>query len=159
MIFLTLGTQLPFDRLVEALDIAAASHDEDIIAQTCNGIYKPKNFSTIEIMDPATFDETLSQARIVISHAGIGTLLTGLKYQKPLVVMARLAELNEHRNDHQLATVEEIKNISGVYVAKTAEDISNYIGNPNLDPLQQQGVPRRDDLIDFLKQEISSVST
>jgi len=157
LIFLTLGTQLPFDRLVEALDQAAIQLGEEVVAQIGYGQYKPQNFSSVEIMSPDDFEDTLSRARVVVSHAGIGTLLTGLKYEKPLVVMARRAAFGEHRNDHQLATVEEISQIEGVYVAEDSTDIVTYVQTPDLTPLRQHGVARRDDLIQFIKQEISKV--
>lgn len=155
MIFLTLGTQLPFDRLVQALDEVAPDVQETVIAQVGYGEYKPKHFSAVDMMPPDEFERTLSEARIVVSHAGIGTLLTGLKYEKPLVVMARRADFNEHRNNHQLATVAEISQIEGVYVAENAKDIKGYLEKDELQPLRQKGMPRRDSLVHYLKQQIS----
>lgn len=155
MIFLTLGTQLPFDRLVKDFDQVAPEISEKIVAQIGYGNYKPKNFPTMNIMHPEEFEKNMREARVVLSHAGIGTLLNGLKYEKPLIVMARKAIYGEHRNDHQLATVAEISKIEGIYVVDSAADIINVLKKDSIKNLKKIGTPRRDELVNFLKQEIS----
>lgn len=45
MIFVTVGTQLPFDRLIEMVDEAAPELDQEIFAQTGSGKYIPKTLN------------------------------------------------------------------------------------------------------------------
>ena len=156
MIFLTLGTQLPFDRLVQALDEAAAGLDEEIIAQTGSGTYQPAHFQTVANLNPADFEQVLVRARIVVSHAGIGTILTGLKHQKPLVLMARRAAFGEHRNNHQLATLAEFRDVAGIHIAEDSADLARLLRDSSLACLRQESSQSREQLISFLRSELTA---
>lgn len=105
MIFVTTGTQLPFDRLVRAVDEWAAENPgHEIFAQIGSGKYKPQNMEYVEKLEPNRYKHYFDKAGLVISHAGMGTIISGLESAKPLVLMPRRAALGEHRNDHQLGT-------------------------------------------------------
>lgn len=128
MIFVTVGTQIPFDRLIKAMDeIAPALEGEEIVAQSCNGSYVPRNFSTVRFLSPDRFEELMKQARIVVAHAGIGTILTAMKNQIPLVVVARKAEFHEHRNDHQRATAKFFASLYNVATADSTDRLLEQI--------------------------------
>jgi len=108
MIFLTTGTQLPFDRLVKAVDLWAAEHgDISIFGQIGKGSYQPKHYEFVESLSPVDYDTRFNQAKLIVSHVGMGTIISGLERAKPLLLMPRLADLGEHRNDHQLSTAEK----------------------------------------------------
>ena len=108
MIFLTTGTQLPFDRLVKAVDNWAAIRPEKkIFAQIGDGKYAPKNMPYVQRLTPKQYQENFDVAELVISHVGMGTIIAGLENAKPLLLMPRKASLGEHRNDHQLGTAEK----------------------------------------------------
>jgi UDP-N-acetylglucosamine transferase subunit ALG13 len=154
MIFLTLGTQLPFDRLVAALDEAVGDLQEPVFGQIGRTPYSPKNFETVDFLSPTEFAKRFEDARIIVSHAGIGTILSGMKAQKPLVLMARRAEKGEHRNDHQLATVSQIQKVAGVYTADTAEEIRTLLQNEQLEPMSNRVPQSRISLINGLRREI-----
>lgn len=116
MILVTVGTQLPFDRLVEAVDRIAPELDEEIIAQVGNSKYVCKNIEAKENFRPEIFEEYLQNCSRIISHAGIGTILNAQKKLKPIVLVPRLAKFGEHRNDHQIATCRSLLKRTGVYV-------------------------------------------
>ena len=67
-------------------------------------------------MSIAEFDELFEQASLIISHAGMGSILTALSSAKPVLIMPRRADLNEHRNDHQLATAKKFADKNGCFV-------------------------------------------
>jgi len=109
MIFLTLGTQLPFDRLVAALDAwcAQSGCGGQVVAQIPDpgpGGHRPRHFTATRWMAPAEYAATARAATVIVSHAGMGTIITALDLARPLIVMPRRADLGEHRNDHQIAT-------------------------------------------------------
>ena len=105
MIFVTVGTELPFDRLVHAMDRwARESGRTDVFAQIGDGAYEPSFISYRRFLDAPEFRQLFDSADLIVSHAGMGTILTALSTGKPVLVMPRLAALNEHRNDHQIAT-------------------------------------------------------
>ncbi len=59
MIFLTVGTQLPFDRLVAAVDAwAARQPGQEVFGQISDpgpAGYRPKHFAWVADLDPAAF--------------------------------------------------------------------------------------------------------
>lgn len=154
MIFLTLGTQLPFDRLVTALDEVAADLDEPVFGQIGNSRIRPAHFESVDFLSPVEFKALFEAARVIVGHAGIGTILSGLKAQKPLVLMARRAALGEHRNDHQLATVAQLGRIRGIHVAKDAAGLRGFLSDSALEPMAAGASPARQALIARLRQEI-----
>ncbi len=118
MIFLTVGTQFPFDRLIKAVDEAADEgvFGDEIFAQTGESSYKARNFRTVQFVDKHLFDKYIRQASSVISHAGIGTVAAVLEYSKPMLLMPRLRKYGEVVNDHQLAIAKKFE-ISGYVLA------------------------------------------
>lgn len=124
MIFLTVGTQLPFDRLVSALDDAYPKIGLPVLAQICKGNYNPRNFSKVyDHISKTEYDQIFIKASVIVSHAGMGSIITSLLHNKPVVVMPRLASLGEHRNEHQSATCKRLEGISGLYVSRSPEEL------------------------------------
>lgn len=118
MILVTVGTELPFDRLVKAVDRWAETRGRsDVFAQIGERAWKPKHFPFKVFLEPTEFSEHLRSASLIVAHAGMGTILSALHYGKPLLVMPRRAGLGEQRNDHQLATAERLLAMRKVNVA------------------------------------------
>ncbi len=129
MIFLTVGTQFSFDRLVRAVDEAVGRNgfDEQIFAQVGAGSYRPKNFEAVPSLAKAMFDERLCAADSVISHAGIGTITMALDHKKPLLVMPRLARYDDVVNDHQLALAEKFEQLGHLLLARCPEEVAGKL--------------------------------
>lgn len=153
MILLTIGTQLPFDRLVRAVDELALRLDEPIFGQIgSKAEYEPRNFEYCRTMRPTEFEEKFRSARLILSHAGIGTVLSSRKHGKPIVIVPRLAKFGEHRNDHQLATCAQLRNKQGIYVAPELETLFDILSAPTLDvPLHGVISADRAQLVDGIR--------
>lgn len=135
MIFVTTGTQLPFDRLIKAMDeIAPHLKKDKIIAQNINGKYKPTNFTCRSYIDKPEFEEYCRSARLIVSHAGIGSILTALDYGKPIIIMPRYAYLGEHRNDHQIATAMRFHDLGIAKAAYDKRQLHDLIINSSICP-------------------------
>lgn len=118
MIFVTVGTDLPFDRMMRVIDDwARESGRSDVFAQIGEGGWEPKHIRFVNFLQPPQFLERFQTASVIISHAGMGTILSALNHGKPILVMPKRASFGEHRNEHQLATARHMKEISGVNVA------------------------------------------
>jgi UDP-N-acetylglucosamine transferase subunit ALG13 len=118
MIFATVGTQLPFERLVSTLDQWAAERDRrDVFAQVGLCQYHPQYIDWQRTLAPPEFSDRLASASVIVAHAGIGSIISALELGKPVVVMPRLAEHGEHRNDHQVATAKRFLDSGMVSVA------------------------------------------
>lgn len=137
MIFATVGTQLPFPRLMDALDALAPDLDETIVAQTgpAAGIWP--NLDRRDTLTPATYEELFTTARVVVAHAGIGSILSAKRWRKPLVVLPRRHALGEHRNDHQLATAKQVERLPGIHVAWDVADLAPLLRRGDLAPASE----------------------
>ena len=129
MIFLTVGTLFPFDRLVRAVDKVAPKCflGEEVIAQVGNGRARCRNIKCVEVMEKDEFDEYIKNASCLISHAGIGSITMALNCGKPLLVMPRLKRYGEHVNDHQIGTAREFEKLGHILVAYKEEDLPDKL--------------------------------
>ena len=126
-ILVTVGTQLPFDRLVGAVDSwAGGRSDIDGFAQIGAGA-APRHLTHAVSVDPDDFAGRLAAADLVVAHAGMGTILTALDLGKPVVVMPRRADLGEHRNEHQRATVARLAHLAALHVVEDAASLASTL--------------------------------
>jgi UDP-N-acetylglucosamine transferase subunit ALG13 len=124
MIFVTVGTELPFDRLVRAVDDwARETGRTDVFAQIGHTSWRPSFIRAVEFLEPAEFNRCFTQASAIIAHAGMGTILSALRFEKPILVMPRRAGLGEQRNDHQLATARQLLALGKINVAFDERDL------------------------------------
>ncbi|MEP3421316.1 MAG: glycosyltransferase [Erythrobacter sp.] len=127
MILVTVGMQLGFDRLIEAMDDLAPTLGTQIIAQTGKGSFQPRNMEARTKIGPAEFERLVQDSDLIVSHAGIGTVLTAQRFSTPIVLFPRRFDHGEHRNDHQVATVNNLKGRSGLVVAMDVDELPNAI--------------------------------
>jgi UDP-N-acetylglucosamine transferase subunit ALG13 len=106
LIFVTVGQQMGFDRLIRSVDAwAGRSPEVDVLAQIGAGSFRPEHLRLTPTLTPTEFLATLKSADAVVAHAGIGTILQVLEIGRPLLVFPRRAQYRETRNDHQVDTV------------------------------------------------------
>lgn len=132
MIFVTVGTQLSFDRLISAVDKWSVNNPTvKVFAQIGPADYVPKHIEFSDFVAPDIADGLFKDASLIVSHAGMGSILTALKYKKPILIMPRLASFGEHRNDHQLATAKWLGSTPGITVAKDESEVATLLNNRN----------------------------
>lgn len=118
MIFVTVGSQMPFDRMIAAVDQwAAEAGRTDVIAQIGDSELQPESIEWFERVAPAEFERLCTEADLLVAHAGMGSILTALKNGTPVLVMPRRGALRETRNDHQVATAKALAAQGRVMVA------------------------------------------
>jgi len=99
VIFVTLGTQdYPFDRLLRALD----GIEEELVVQGGASTYRPDGAEWLGFMPAPQIVGHVRRARTIISHAGVGSVLTVVGEGKRPVVVPRLQRHGEAVDDHQL---------------------------------------------------------
>ena len=80
MIFIAVGTQkFQFNRLLQIVDhlVEKKVITEEVIAQTGNCDYKPVNYSFTKFMNKEEFEKSISECHLLITHSGVGTIITG----------------------------------------------------------------------------------
>ena len=99
MIFVTLGTQAyPFDRLLRALEGVG----EELVVQGGPSEFRPGGATWFDYLEYEPLLEHIRRARVVVSHAGVGTVMTAVAEGKRPVVVPRLHRHGEAVDDHQV---------------------------------------------------------
>ena len=105
MILVMLGTQdKSFHRLLDAIEkeINSGSIKEKVVVQAGYTKYKSNNMKVFDLIPQEELDDLVNSASVIITHAGVGSIINGLKKGKKVIAAARLQKYNEHTNDHQL---------------------------------------------------------
>lgn len=155
MIFVIAGTQEPFDRMLQIIDKWALQSNHELFGQIAKAKYVPVNFPSVDFISPFEFNEKFLKADIIISHAGMGTIIMALEHQKPILIMPRLAKYGEHRNDHQMATAKGFEKLGLVNVAYNEKDLIQKLnGIESFKPARKIGKFADDQLINTIRSYI-----
>lgn len=119
MIFASVGSVLPFDRFVKAVDDwAAANPQQDVFLQIGEGKYEPRHVPWVRIMKHDEYRRRLHDCSLFVAHVGIGSILQALEERKQMVLLARHRKLGEHTTDHQLHTASRFRNVPGLRIVE-----------------------------------------
>jgi UDP-N-acetylglucosamine transferase subunit ALG13 len=125
MIFVTVGTQGHFDRLIRTVDEwASVRGTPDIFAQIGPSEYCCRNIRAERFIDAGEFRKQVESASLVVAHAGMGSIITALELGKRILVMPRRASLGEHRNNHQVATAKRFAEQGRIEVAFSEQELA-----------------------------------
>ncbi len=129
MIFLTVGTQFGFDRLVEAVDHCLAQKviDDAVFAQIGPGRYIPKHMDSAPSLDRDSFITMVHSCDGIVSHAGMGSITMALDAGRALLVMPRRAKYGEVVNDHQVESAMRFEKLGHVLVAYDTDELPEQL--------------------------------
>lgn len=159
MIFLTVGTWYKgFDRLVKAVDelVGSGIIDDQVIAQIGYSSYKPNYLKTFDFCSLGEFKNLISKAKLIISHAGIGTIAQSVEQYKPAVVVPRKVSLGEVDNDHQYKTAKQLEIEGKVLVAYEVSNLPEKIKHAETFVPIRDGSPEK--VLHTVKKFIDSMS-
>jgi UDP-N-acetylglucosamine transferase subunit ALG13 len=161
VIFVTVGTQLPFERLVRAVDQWAASQPArpDVLAQVGSGRNDYPNLRCVPTLDGQQYAEAISKARLIVAHAGTGSILNALDRGVPTILLPRDHRHGEHRDDHQFQTARQLEKMQLVTVAWSESEIPVLIQRELDRPATAATIrgERGTELIEYLRSYIRSV--
>ena len=133
MIFLTVGHDTPFDRLVRCVDNWCQDTERSNvfgqIGEITPGSFQPAHFQWVSFLDPSQFQQKFEQANLIIAHAGTGTIITALMKNKPIIIMPRRSDLEETRNDHQIATAGRFNRRPEIEIAMDDAELIKALDN------------------------------
>ena len=110
MILVTLGTQdKTFERLLVTIDeqIKKGNIKDKVVVQAGSTKYESDNMEIHDFLTREEYDEYIKKCDLLITHGGVGTILSGLNNGKVVIATPRLAKYKEHHNDHQKQIVGE----------------------------------------------------
>lgn len=152
MIFVTVGAQMPFDRLTSAVDRWAGAHGRtDVFAQIGVGGRPLQHVEWTELLEPAEFERRLAEADLLVAHAGTGSFISAMQAKVPLIALARESARRETRNDHQLAMAQRFAGRSGLYVAADTDELVALLDRTDLEPPDPIGTEASPELIERIR--------
>lgn len=160
MIFVTVGTQLPFERLVAAVDnwSGTKSPKPEVLAQVGAGRLDYVNLRSVRTLDGAQYSAAVADAELIIAHAGTGSILTALDYGIPVIVMPRDNRRGEHRDDHQMQTARQLETMGLVSIAWSETELPLLIDDKLRRPRGASTMRKRGtELVDFLRSYLRDV--
>ena len=121
MILITLGTNdKSFVRLLEEVErlIAAGKITDRVVVQAGVTEFTSSQMEIFDLIPFSEFDGLINQCDLLITHGGVGSIITGLKKEKTVIAVPRLAKYGEHINDHQLQIIDNF-NKAGYIIGLT----------------------------------------
>ena len=120
MILVLLGTQNnSFHRLLEEIqkNIDNGNIKEEVVVQKGYTKFESKDMTIYDELPIEKFNELIEKADLVITHGGVGSIISSVTRGKKVIAVPRLKKYNEHVNDHQLdiiQTFDEMGYIIGI---------------------------------------------
>ncbi len=109
MILVMLGTQNnSFHRLLEEIDrlIKCGIIHEKVIVQAGYTKYSSPYMEIFSLMPQEKLEKYQKEADLIITHGGVGSIISSLRLGKKVIAVPRLHEYGEHVNNHQKQIVE-----------------------------------------------------
>lgn len=123
-IFVSVGSMMPFDRLVRTMDAwAAANPAVPVLIQIGKGSFEPAHAQWVRKLPLPEYQARVADCALFVAHCGMGSIITAIEAGKPILMLPRLADLGEHNTDHQLATAKHVGIRPGLHVAADADDL------------------------------------
>ena len=150
MIFVSVGMHHQgFDRLIRAMDTLAPSLGEPVVMQIGASSYRPRNARYFRFASSEEVEALARDARVVVTHCGVGSILTAIRHGVPIVVVPRLRRFAEHVDDHQLEVARVLSESDQVAAVYDMESLPQAIARATVPPVVAD---RRRDLIAALRQ-------
>jgi UDP-N-acetylglucosamine transferase subunit ALG13 len=136
-VLVTVGTHGPFDRLIREVEklIGAGVIQAPVTAQVGPGGYHSPAMRCFETCEQAEMQRLLNEATILITHAGTGSIFTGIKARCQVIAITRQSALGEHYDDHQLEILNEMVGCQAILGGQDPADLAQlYRALPEFTP-------------------------
>lgn len=130
MVLVLLGTQNnSFHRLLEEVDnnIENGNIKDEVLVQAGFTEYNSNNMQIFDVVPQEQFGNLLDKADLVITHGGVGSIVSAVEKGKKVIAVPRMKKYEEHVNDHQVQIVEELDKQGIIIGIKKVEDLSKAI--------------------------------
>jgi UDP-N-acetylglucosamine transferase subunit ALG13 len=137
------------------MDEIAGKIDEEVIMQIGYTKYKPKNSQYFDFAGYSKIKQLNNDARIVVSHAGVGSIITAFEQKTHLIIVPRLKKYDEVVDDHQLEIARELSKNPNVTILYDVENLDDFLKTD----FSFAEECNRNILVHSLKKYISSISS
>lgn len=130
MILVLLGTQNnSFYRLLEEIEnnIKDGTIKEKVIVQAGYTKFKTENMKIFDLIPKEKLEELEIQADLIITHGGVGSIITSIKKEKKVIAVPRKHQYGEHVNNHQIEIVQNFNEQGYIIGIEKVEDLKQAI--------------------------------
>ena len=130
MILVTLGTQdKNFVRLLEKIDqlINNGLIKDKVIVQAGFTKYNSENMEIFDLISQDEFNDLMDKADIIITHGGVGNIISALEKNKKVIAGPRLAKYGEHINDHQTQIIAKFNALGYIIGLQDVDELDDAV--------------------------------
>ena len=130
MILVTLGTQdKTFVRLLEKINqlIDQGLIKDKVVVQAGFTKYSSDNMEIFDLIPQDEFNDLMSKADLVITHGGVGNIISALEKNKKVIAVPRLAKYGEHINDHQTQIIAKFNDLGYIIGLQDVDELDRAI--------------------------------
>lgn len=130
MILVLLGTQNnSFYRLLEEIErnIQNGIIQEEVIVQAGYTKFKSDKMQIFDMMSKEELEKFEEQAELIITHGGVGSIITSIRKNKKVIAVPRMHEYGEHVNNHQVEIVKKFNGKGFIIGIEKIEELENAI--------------------------------
>ena len=133
MIFVTVGTSLPHDSLIEKMDMLVADQDlaEEVVAQIGAGKYIPKHIESFRFSP--SLEGFFERADVIVSNCGAGTIMENVTKGRRLVAIQN----PDITGGHEWELVKKMEEGKYLIWCRSLEDIPECIVRAKKAPIQR----------------------
>ena len=134
MILVLLGTQNnSFHRLLEEIqkNIDNGNIKEKVIVQKGYTKFESKNMTLYNQIPIDKMHDMIEKADFVITHGGVGSIISSIEQGKRVIAVPRLKEYKEHVNNHQKDIIKSFNEMGYIIGIEKVEELSDALKNIN----------------------------
>ena len=89
--------------------------------------YESKNMRIFDLIPQEELEKYQEQADLIITHGGVGSIVSSIKKGKKVIAIPRLHRYHEHVNDHQKQIVESFDKKGYIIGIQRIDELRNAI--------------------------------
>ena len=130
MILVLLGTQNnSFHRLLEEIEknIDSGNIKEEVVVQKGYTKFESKNMTMYTQLPVDELKKLIDKADLIITHGGVGSIITAIEENKRVIAVPRLKKYKEHVNDHQLDIIKSFDDAGYIIGLEDVENLGDAL--------------------------------
>lgn len=159
MILVLLGTQNnSFNRLLEEIEknIKNGTIKEEVIVQAGYTKFETDKMKIIDLMSKEQLEKFQDEADLIITHGGVGSIISSIEKGKKVIAVPRMHEYGEHVNNHQKEIVKDFNDKGYIIGIEKVEDLKQaIIKSKEFEPKKYQ--PNNEKMLKIIEEFIDNI--
>lgn len=159
MILVLLGTQNNnFNRLLEEIEknIEDGTIKEKVIVQAGYTKFESNKMKIIDLMSKEQLEKFQDEANLIITHGGVGSIISSIEKRKKVIAVPRMHEYGEHVNNHQKEIVKDFNDKGYIIGIEKVEDLKQAIEKiKDFEPKKYQ--PNNEKMLKIIEEFIDNI--